>query len=153
MTHHSTKSSCSTYVLMYLYIFVLRPARHEPQLPAFCLVSVKKIVALGPFSFLWGSPSAQSLTKMRSLHHKVIKRLFNPWASCRLTRQLCWGVLATTTWPQEGASEQRGPNIPTPPPAPKSGVPVPPPSQKLGSFTVPVGPLKQTCHLYCTVPW
>lgn len=61
---------------MYLYIFVLRPARPEPQLPAFCLVSVKKFVALGPFSFLWGSPP-QSLTKMRSLPHKVIKRLLS----------------------------------------------------------------------------
>lgn len=100
----------------------------------------EKIGCPRPLQFPLGLSFSSESTKMRSLPHKVIKRLFsvliNPWASCRLLRQLCGGVLAATTWPQEGAREQRGPNIPTPPPAPKSGVPVPPPSQKLGSFMV-----------------
>lgn len=143
---------------MYLYIFVSRPARPEPpQLPAFCLVSVKKFVALGPFRFLWGSPSPQSLTKMRSLPHKVTKRLFSvllqplgflsaPEAASR--RCACHHDL--TTRGRQRATRAQHAN-----PAPDSEERSPSPSSfpETGKLLVLVDPLKQTCHLYWTAPW
>lgn len=124
---------------MHLYIFVLRSARPEPQLPAFCLVSMKKFVALGPFSFLWGSPS-QSLTKMRSLPHKVIdcsRFWINPWASCHeaaLRRCACHHDL-TTRGSQRAARAQHSS------PAPRSEEPSPSPSSfpATGKLNSPCG--------------